>query len=255
VSDDAPPPLPQNAPYHPAPPQGWRPISKLAVTCFVLSLALILIALPGVWVIELLPLALGIVTLATVKATERRGRLLAIWGVVIAIGVGSCSYAFHAGMRGVIGGMAESMLAALSSNVPEKDKDAALDDWIHPPALEEDPELLAKIRARYARVVAAFGPYQDSIDLGSVFFGIIPLADTPENVVEISEEAKAPRAGRGPTLWVRASFERGTVHVSIELMPKSDENMQSLPGVGSSGTAAPIVVDVHFFRPRPAGGS
>jgi hypothetical protein len=47
VDDPNPPPTPQNAPYHPGPVQGWRPMSGLAVTAFVLSLIFVLLAVFG----------------------------------------------------------------------------------------------------------------------------------------------------------------------------------------------------------------
>jgi hypothetical protein len=249
------PPLPQNAPYqHPAPPEGWRPMSGMAVTCFVLSLVFILPSIVGFWVVQLLAIALGIYTILTINNERRRGRLLAIWGVVIAVGVGSCSFAFWSGVRGFFKGIATSQLAALSSDVSDEEKDEAMRGWFQAETLEKDPGLLADVRRRYAALVADVGPYRNEIDLGTPLFGAAPILAPPterleEYGVAPDERGGLPAAGA----WVRARFERGEPWVCFVMMERTNENIQEISQVGSG--PMPLLTNVRFFRvaAAPAG--
>lgn len=242
------PPLPPSPPQaHPGPPTGWRPLSGLAVTSFVLSLLFGLLALFGLWFSEVIPLGLGVLTLRTVRISERRGRLLAIWAVIIAICFGSCGYAVHANLRGQFGHMAESLLSALSAEGGAEVMDEGLRPWIYKQSLDEDAELLSKIRARYGEVEEALGPYQERIDLGTPLLGFTPLFMAPRNVVEFGTGERPPEWKFGTVVWVRAQFERGTAHVAIRLGSEDEEGLRGVQGAEASDPV-PIVSDVRFFR-------
>lgn len=249
--NDALPPLPSNAPYHPAPPpEGWQPLSGLAVTAFVLSLVFILLAVLGFWIAQMLPLALGIFTLASVRAGQRRGRVLAVWGIVIALGAGSCSYAMHAKVREMFGGMAESVLAALSSNGTDAEIEDALDDWFRPADLTADPELIARIRGRYRELVGAVGPYRNEIELGTAYLGSLPIFWPPKDVEEVGTAGKGAVNLPGAAVWVDARFAHESVHVAIVLLDKAQQDLEALAALGPGAGAAPLVADVRFFRAR-----
>jgi hypothetical protein len=222
-------------------------MSGLAVTSFVLSLVFILVAVPGVWISQLIPLGLGVLALFTVKASERRGRALAVWAIVIALGAGSCSYTMHNGMRSVLGHMGESLLSALSAKVPDDERDAALKPWMYAPALEKDPELLATIRKRYAATQEALGSYKGAVELGTPLLGFFPLFVPPKGVKEIGTGEAPPAWEPGAVVWVTVPFERGAAHMAILLQGGERDSVQGLGELQPGGQAA-IVGDLRFFR-------
>ncbi|MDJ0521136.1 MAG: DUF4190 domain-containing protein [Planctomycetota bacterium] len=248
MSEPLPPSYP--APQHPAPKSEWKPLSGLAVTAFVLSLVLILIALPGLWIVQLVPLLLGIATLVMVKPGQRRGRILAVWAIVISLAIGSCSFTMHQGMRGVLSGTNESILSVLSSKISDEEKAKSLRSWVWPKALEQDEKLPATWMQRYAGVVAEFGPWRESFELPSIVYGSTPLLIAPEGLVEIgSDGEKPPSWTMGSTIWTPAVFEKGIVHVAIVLQEGDQKGVEAL-GTLRPGEETAVVGDVRFFRAK-----
>lgn len=226
-------------------------MSGLAISAFVLSLVCIFLALGGLWITQLVPAALGFITLATVKAGERRGRVLALWAIVIAIGAGSCSYLGHSAMRESIGKMGESVLAAFSAKgASAEDSDTALKLWIDKPVLEKDAAFVATLRQRFERVEEEFGRYKDAVDLGTPYLGVLPLFVPPQNLAEVGTGELPPGWGQGAAVWMRAVFEKGSVVMAIALKGGDQAGSQAALTELLAGGAAPIVQDIRFFRPK-----
>ena len=249
MSDFQPPADPTAALPHPAPPPGWKPISAMAVVSFILSLVLVLIAVGGLWITELLPLGLGIYTLVTLKTGKKRGRLLAIWAVVIAVSAGSCSFYVHHSGRTVFRGIGESLLTAFSATTGGEVQEKALKAWSWPEAVEADPELIKHWQERYAAVVEAYGPWTGEVELPSVFLGFMPVLLPPDNVEEVATGEDMPTWFPSAVVWLRPVFERGTVHMAIVLQ-KGDESARTAAGQLNPEKPAPVLGDVRFFRDK-----
>ncbi len=250
MNEQQPPPEPQDeqsAPYHPAPRQGWVPMSALAVTAFVLSIVFMFVAFYGLWIVELVPLAMGVFTLLTVKPGQKRGRILAIWAIVIAIGAGSCTYFMHANMRAVVGEMGETILAALSAKgaTPE-DREKALKPWLFEEALEKNPDLVATLHERFLKVEAELGPYKNELDLGSPYRGSMTYMMQPDLDGEIGSEDTPP--GMLTALWITAKFEKGNAVMSLTIRRGGRDDVWALGELQAK--AAPIIGDIRFYRPK-----
>jgi hypothetical protein len=239
-----------NPPEHPAPQSEWKPLSALAVTAFVLSLVLILFALFGLWVAQLVPFLLGVYTLVTVKQGQKRGRILAVWAIVISLAIGSCSLVVHQGMRSVLSGTTESILSVLSSKTADAEKRKSLRSWAWPTALEKDDTLPTKWMERYAGVVAKYGPWKETFELPSILGGSWPLLTAPQDVVEVgSEDAKPPSWMMGSTIWTQAVFENGLVYVAVVFQDGDQKAVEAVPEL-RPGEETPIVGDIRFFRAK-----
>ena len=216
----------------------------------MLSLLLILIALPGLWIVQLVPLLLAVFTLMTVKPGKKRGRILAVWAIVISLAIGSCSFTMHQGMRGVLSGTTESILSVLSSKIADDEKTKSLRAWAWPKALEKDEALTTKWMERYAGVVAKFGAWTEAFELPSILYGSTPLLMAPEGLVEIgSEDAKPPSWTMGSAIWTPAVFENGIVHVVLVLGEGDQKGVESL-GELRPGEESPVIGDIRFFRAK-----
>lgn len=243
---------PSGAQAHPAPPS-YNPISGLAVTSFVLSILLGLVALVGIWASELLPIVLGIFAILTIKKNGKRGRLLAIFAIFIAFAFGACSFMMHSSGMEAFSKIPESVLTALSAQEADEGKDAELRKWAWVEGLEKNPQMLAGWRENYARAVEAFGPWQDKLDLGVPWVGFSVLFFPPSDVEEIGSTESMPEWTPGCVLWVPAVFEKGIVHVAVVMQDGTVEGQQALKDF-KPDEALPIVGDVRFFRPKaPAG--
>jgi len=237
---------------HPAPPGAWKPLSALAVTSFVLSLLLILIALPGFWITEAFPLALGIYTLMKVKAGQKRGRMLAVWAIVISLAIGSCTFVMHQGMRGVLTGTAESILSILSSKDSDASKDKSLRSWAWPTALEDDADLTKDWLARYDAVVSEYGPWSETFDMPSIIYGSTPLLIAPEGIVEVGTVDKKPSDWTmGSAIWAPAVFEKGVVYIVLVLQAGDKKGVEALSKL-RPGEETAVLGDVRFFRTKAA---
>ncbi len=246
----APPPEPAATPEHPAPPSTWKPLSGWALTAFVLSLVLIVVALYGYWIVEALPLAIGIITLKKVKRGEKRGRLFALWAIIIAFGVGSCSYMIHSGSRGIFSKTAESLMSVLSSQSPTEQKAESLRAWAWPKALEKDPKLPTTWMDRYAGVVAKYGPWLERFDLPSLWSGMRSMLMTPADVVEIgSDDVKPPAWPPWAAFWVKAPFEKGMVYVAVVFQDGGQDAGMALKELKPKEESA-IIGDVRFYRAK-----
>ena len=241
-----------SAPHHPAP-AGWRPLSGLALTAFILSLVLVLPALGGYWWLQAVPALLGIGVFLWVKPQKRRGRLFGMFAALIALAVGFLGFQMHQVMRTSSATMADSVLTALDAQVSDEERDKALTPWLDEKVREGDR--LSQIKARYAVVQGAVGRYTGEIDTGSIFATAFQFlhADGPSPGRDMEElgnpegQVTLPLEG---TLWLPARFEGGTVHIAITLGEGGLEAFQQALAKWQGRSPAAVIGDVRFFRPR-----
>jgi len=230
-------------------PPAWIPLSGLAITSFVLSLVFFVIAFLGLWAIEIIPLALAVYTLLTVKAGKRRGRMLAIWAVVISLSAGSCTFVIHQSARSVFGGITESLLSALSSKESAENQAEALKPWAWSEALGKNPDLVMAWRERYAQAEQAYGPWTGELELPSILLGGAVLFVPPEDITEIGTGKESPREWvRGAVVWTPAAFERGLVHVAVVFQDGGANALRGVQEQLQPGQQVPIVGDLRFFE-------
>jgi hypothetical protein len=235
-----------HAPSHPGPPEGWRPLSGLALSAFVASLVLALVT-PVLVLVQAIPLFLGLLALLTVDPERRRGRPLAAWAMGIAIVVGGVCYVTARELHGRSQRLARQLVGALADR--EGDLGSQLEGWFTLPALEGGvPE---RVRERYARLEEELGRFRGELETGSVWFGFSSLLQRPEGLEEVGkrpDDRDLPVVG---SLWVEAVFERGRASVAIVLAP--DELARTARVLGdltATDRPARIVQDLRFLR-RP----
>jgi hypothetical protein len=235
-------------------------MSGLAITAFVLSIVCGLIALVGLWLGELVPIALAALGLRGISRTGKRGRLLAIFAIIMAVAFGSCSYFVHTKGMEMFTRIPESLLAALSAKTSAADRDAELEKWAWPEKLKKQPDLVASWRANYARAVKEYGAYEGSLDVGIPWLGLSVLFIEPKHGKEIGATGETPKWSAGSVIWVPARFEKGRVYVAVVLQDGSADAMKNLRkessaggGAGGFDTNAPVAIvgDVRFFAPKP----
>ena len=244
---------PSGAQAHPAPPS-YMPLSGLAVTSFVLSILLGLVALVGIWASELVPILLGVFAVLTIRTNGKRGRLLAIFAIFIAFGFGACSFMMHSSGMEAFSKIPESVLTALSADEADAGKDEELRKWAWPEGLEKNPQMLEQWRANYAKAAAAFGPWQDKLDLGVPWLGFSVLFFPPSDIEEIGGTEPMPEWTPGCVLWVPAVFEKGIVHMAVVMQDGTVAGQQALKEF-KPDEALPIIGDVRFFRPKTGDGA
>jgi len=209
----------------------------------------VLLSVGGLWISELLPLGLGLFTLFSLKTGQKRGRMLAVWSVVIALSAGSCSFYVHHSGRATFQGVGDSLLTAFSAKTGVEDQEKALKSWAWPDAVSADPQLLTHWRERYGEVVKAYGAWTGEIDLPSVFLGFMPVLLPPDDVEEVGSAKEMPTWFPSAVVWLQPVFERGRVHMAIVLQ-KGDEAARTAAGELNPKDPSPVIGDVRFFREK-----
>ena len=201
---------------HPAPPP-HRPLSGWAVLSLVLALIGVVVGLfTWLWWVALVPLALGIGVLVGVSPRERRGRILAVFALILALFSGPCVYVLNNQMRGSVARATTAILGALDSTSGDEAQQRALERWLYKPALERG--VVDTLRQRHAALTERFGRFAPPVEAGSLFGGVVALVSPPEGVVEVPEDAAAKPPAVGHTMWAQASFGSQRVYVALELM-------------------------------------
>ncbi len=242
--------LPPRADHgHPAPPEGWRPLSGLCLASFILALVLAVLALLTLWPGVLLPLALGVWALARVDGTRFRGRALAWAAVCVALVGGAVGIGVTLGIHGLAERVCGGMLAALGSERSPEERRRLLEDWLTAQAPRE--EARARIEARYAQAVERLGGVTGPILSPSVWSGQFPVMVGPGDLVALDEPTGAATVpSPGSALWAKVPFERGTAHFAVLLGDGSPSGMKdAILRLSEPGTPA-VVRDVRFFVPR-----
>jgi hypothetical protein len=236
---------PRSAPAHRAPPEGWRPLSGLAVTVFVVSLFAVLLSIGGILAVTAFLLIVQAVVLGTVRWSERRGRGLVIAAMVVTLGAGAYGYFASVAVRDAVQDRAAELLAALRGG-DARDVESRLDADARAKGAAET------IRARYEEVVRAVGPYRGPVEAGGLWFGGGGVFAEPHHGDEIPAPAEGAKGPPDGTVWVVATFEKGPVHVA--LVPRGAEAAGLMERVGSMQSvfqAKPGTgpwTDVRFYR-------
>jgi hypothetical protein len=219
---------------YPAPP-AWRPMSAMAILSLVLAILLALVAFLGLWWVEVFPLLLGLFALSATGPMKKRGKGIAIAGVVVAAAAGAFAFAVHRGIEIAIEDHFKGFVAALDGADPVKAATFAA----------EPEKAAAAIPTWIARAAAArerLGAYSGKLSVGSLFFGIAGAFVPPKDVDEVE-----PRGAKDPdheaTLWARVKYERGTAWFSISGDPEKLKDMkgEKIP---------PVVTDVRVYLPK-----
>ena len=245
-----------NEPGTPAPqqhhaPEGWKPLSGLALIAFVGSLVLSVVAMFGPWIVLALPLVLGVVALLRFDPAKQRGRALAVWAIVVAIGAGGFTYAIHQSGRVLFSRIGESFLSALSSESAPEKRDEALRAWTSSEAIEKDPKLFETWRARYATTVETMGDWTGELRMPSMLKGIMPIFTAPEGVKEIGTNELPPTWAPGSVFWVPAVFEKGTVFLALVVGEGDAAAVKKVQDELKGTDPVPLFGDLRFFRDAP----
>jgi hypothetical protein len=215
-------------------------MSGLALSAFVVSLVLAFVSMLGVWVVMALPLLLGVLAWTNTSPERFRGRALGMWAVGISLLCGSCSYLIHEDGVDRVRTVGAGVLGALQGKQTDR-----LEDWLTPDAREKG--VAAKLRERFDAVVAQVGPYAGEVEAGGTFTGMIPSMIPPTDLVEVGSSGSASPPAPGEALWVRARFERETLHVGVVVGGGGPQGFQNALQEMREG-ASPIVSDLRFFR-------
>jgi hypothetical protein len=219
------------APMHRAPVDTWRPVSRLAVGALLASVALAVPAMIGLWLLMAVPLTLGVVALLRVDPALRRGRGMAFWAVGIAAAVGIFSFTAHVGLARSSEAVANNVLAALRSGDAKH-----VDAQFHAQAREAGTP--ARVTERYRAAQERFGRYEGIVGSGIPWLGGTAALYAPTGIRQVGDEGDPPGIGGDLWLWARARFERGEVHVAVQI----DQDRLADPD-GAVG-------DVRFFAPK-----
>ncbi len=243
---------PQTSPVAPppqGPPPGWRPLSGLALTAFIVSLLLGMAAfVSGAWWLAVVAALLSLAGFLRAVPARFRGRGFAITGLVISITFGFVAYQTQASFRGTAVRLASSVMRVLDADIAEDVRAERLRDWLHPAATEAGE--IDKLRTRWADLVAKMGPYKQGVVAGSTFGGHMGVWVGPQDpaLVQSDDPSRGlPDAGTsvGKMVWARAAFEKGTVHVALHFEGKPGEGLEA---VGAGGTT-PVLSTVLFYVP------
>jgi hypothetical protein len=191
------------APAHdayPAPP-AWRPMSAMAVLSLVLAILLGFVALIGVWWVEILPLLLGIFALGATGAQRKRGRGLAIAGIVVAAAGGTYAFAMHRSVEIVVERHLDGLIGAL-----DRGDGVQVARYVAESAKDEERTKTWILRAAVAK--ERLGAYSGQVTVGNVFFGIVAAILPPQGVDEV-EPRGADVLDVGEALWARVKYQKG----------------------------------------------
>ena len=244
---------PQMSPVSPPPqgaPPGWRPLSGLALTAFIVSLLLGTASFfSGAWWLAGVAALLAIAGLMRAAPARFRGRGFAIAGLVISLGCGSCAYFTQKQFSGMATRLAGGVMRVLDADVAEDVRTERLRDWLHPTAI--DAGQMDILRTRWADLESKMGPYTGEVEAGSTFGGHMGILIGPQDASLVQSDD--PERGRpdmatsaGKIMWTRAAFEKGIVHVALffqkELGAEMSEDM--------AREETPVLKDVRFYIPK-----
>lgn len=256
MSDYVPPPPPP-AP-HPAPAPLRAPMSGEAITAFVLSLVLGLVALfSGYWLVALVPIALGIHMLMRGKGGRLRGQGFAITAIVLGVLGALMGYGAVVTYNTLYEEIGEGALSALADEegrTADGEGDIFTEWWLREDAAASG--VAQMLRQRHASVVERFGAFTGKVEAGSTF-GPLPLWSSPD--VRAADEIAGPLGADSapPTalmraLWVRAHYERGVLDVALVTTERPEEFEDVATGLErmAAGGKARILRDIRFYAPR-----
>ena len=248
VSTDSPssgfPSEPAGTPQHRAPGRDPRPRSALAIWTLVTT---ILFGIGGLF--TLMPLALvpavllGVIGLFRIKPQFQRGNVMVIVSLIVAMALGLFAYMGASTMHEILDHVGGGALAALGSDEPDR-----VDKWLSAEAREDGAaELLHK---RFAAAVEAFGPYQNDLELPSLWLGGVAVVAPPTDIEELGAGVGEAWTLRPGAFWMKAVFRDGLVHVELYLGETAQEGMQKAAEDAGGQVASPVLRDLRFFKDK-----
>jgi hypothetical protein len=243
---------PQMSPVTPPPqgaPPGWRPLSGLALTAFIVSLLLGTAAFfSGAWWLAAVAALLAVAGILRAVPARFRGRGFAITGLVISLTFGSCAYLAQATFRATATRLSTGVMRVLNADVAEDVRTERLRDWLHPTAI--DAGAIETLRARWADLVSKMGPYTGEVEAGSTLGGHISILVGPQDgaLVESDDSSRGlpdMATSAGKIFWTRATFEKGVVHVAVFLEGEVGKDLSA----ALSREEAAVLRDVRFYIP------
>lgn len=243
-------------PYRPPPPpphapvEGYRPLSGLCISSFVLALVLSVAALLTLWPGVLLPLALALAGLLTVDARLRRGRAFAWWALGLSLAGGTVGYFETRAILVATEHVAGGVVAALRARGSDAERAALLDAWLEPSG---GAALRERVQARFADAVKKVGAPTGGPLRPSLWSGMFPCLLPPSRVVAVDsplEKGSVPTPGTA--LWARVPFERATLHLALIVGRGDADGAQAAwkrLADESADLSRPVAVlsDVRFF--------
>ncbi|MDF1700773.1 MAG: hypothetical protein P1V36_06410 [Planctomycetota bacterium] len=229
-------------------PERVMPISGLAISALVLSFVCGFVSLVGPWKATLIPIGLAALALALISKTGKRGRIPAIFAILISLAFGSCSYMLHTQGREAFAAVPRGMLQTLSD---EKLDAAATDEamlaWAWPAALEADPGLVPSWREAFDALVAELGPWGGTVESGDHVPGFTALVVPPTHGDEIRPRNDDAPPAPGGGIWVKVPFEKGTVWMCTLLGTGREDDRKAVAQF-KENAPSPVVGGVRYFR-------
>ncbi len=228
------------------------PISILAVIAFLSSFIAGPLAYMAGWKVVLIPIAIAALALMLIRASGKRGRLLAIFGLLVATGFGSCAWLAHYKGSDELTAVPRGLLGILSDKgMTAEAKDTALATWAWPKALEENPGLPASWRARFAKIESELGAWSGEVVHGDHQVGFNAIFMPPTHGEEIEPPRGAPAASAlvpGGAVWVKAPFAKGTIWVCAVLLTGDGDFREEHFRAYRDGVH-PVAGAIRYFRP------
>ena len=224
------------------------PFSGIAIAAFVLSFITGFFALAGPWYVTLFPIALGALAIVGIRKSGKRGHLLAVFAIGVALLFGGFAYFMHSKGREAFLAVPRGVVAVLAD--ASKDaaaKDEALKAWAYAEALEADPALTTGWREAFERMVSEYGPVQGPVEPGDHVPGFMVMIVPPPghgDEIHPTTDANPPSPGKG--IWVRLPFEKATVWLCV-VVGMADDDGREAAGRIQEDAPSPVVGAMRYF--------
>lgn len=226
-----------------------KPVSILAILALILAFVSGIVALVGIWQAALVPIALAALALLIIKKTGKRGRLPAIFAIIVSSIFGSCAWLGHSKGISLFSEPPRALLAILADGqASESDRDARLSAWVAPEALADEPALTQRWRDAYAAVTQDLGAWEGRVEAGDQQIGFLALWTAPEAGAPIPAWRATEPAAPGGSVWVQAPFAQGAVWVEVVFLGGTEDRREAVTKELALGGPRPIVSDLRFFR-------
>ncbi len=226
-----------------------KPVSILAILALILAFVSGFVSLVGIWQAALVPVAVAAIALLIIKKTGKRGRLPAIFAIIVSSIFGSCAWLGHSKGISMFSEPPRAVLEILADGqASESERDARLAAWAAPDAVAAQPDLVERWRDAYAAVAQEFGAWQGDVEAGDHQIGFLALWTAPEVGAPIPAERATEPAASGGSVWVQAAFAKGAVWVELVFLGGAEDLREAVTKELALGSPRPIVSDLRFFR-------
>lgn len=229
-------------------------MSGLALTAFILALILGFFAVfLGLWWLAVGTGVLGIMGLRRAEPTRFRGRGFAITAIVLSVIGAIIGYSMTSLFQSEIRRITTDVCRSLAADGVEDEKRIhRLNDWIHERVAGDG--VAEKVLARWRKLEARLGAYQEPIDPFSIFAGYVGALTPPDDagLVDIDDPTKgAPPFSAGQiAMWGRARFEKGVVHIGFFLYGEGGSSLEVQSRLQSGNERARLFQDIRFYVPE-----